>query len=70
MLSLSGRTCHFTTPSKLLSGPVRCCQHRVGQVILLRHPGFLSELLQRLIENTLKKALLIIPLSGSQLSPI
>ena len=32
--------------------------------------GLLSELLQRLIENALKKALLIIHLPGSRLSPI
>ena len=32
--------------------------------------GLLSGLLQRLIENALKKALLIIPLLGLRLSPI
>ena len=32
--------------------------------------GFLSGLLQRLIENALKKALLIIHFLGSRLSPI
>ena len=43
----------------------------LGQIgHLLRHPGFLSGLSQRLIENALKKALLIIPLLGSRLSPI
>ena len=30
----------FIVPSELLSGPVRCCLYRAGQVILLRHPGF------------------------------
>ena len=47
MLSIPGRTCHFTASSGILYG-----------------------LLQRLIENVLKKALLIIPLPGSRLSPI
>ena len=41
---------------------------RIGH--LLRHPGFLSVLLQRLIEEILKEALLIIPLLGSKISPI
>ena len=40
MLSIPGRTGHFTTPSGLLSGPVRCCLYRAGEVILLRHPDF------------------------------
>ena len=40
MLSIPGRTGHFTAPSGLLSGSVRCCLYRVGQVILLRHPDF------------------------------
>ena len=40
MLSIPGRTGHCTAPSELLSGPVRCCLYRAGQVILLRHPGF------------------------------
>ena len=36
----------------------------------MRHPDFVNGLLQRLIENALKEALLIIPLPGSRLSPI
>ena len=41
---------------------------RIGH--LLGHSGFLSGLLQRLIENALKKALLIIHFPGLRLSPI
>ena len=39
-LSLPGWTCHFTTPSGLLSGPVRCCLYQVEHVILLRNSNF------------------------------
>ena len=40
MLFIPGRTCHFTAPSRLLRGSVKCCLYRAGHVTLLRHPGF------------------------------
>ena len=36
----TGPDMSFSAPSELLSGLVRCCLYRAGQVILLRHPDF------------------------------
>ena len=44
--------------------------NHIGPVGHQPYPDFVSGLLQRLIGNALKEALLIIPLLGSQLSPI
>ena len=61
----------YTGPNRSFTGPFGLLMltslmfsilSRIGD--LLHHLGFLSGLLQRLIENALKKALLIIPLPG------
>ena len=67
--------CFYTGPDRSFYYVIRAFNVDQLDVIytgsdVLRHSGFFSGLLQRLIENALKKALLIIPLPGSRLSLI
>ena len=70
MLSIPDWTSHFTAPYGLLmlTSYMLSILGRIGYFTV--PSGLLSGLLQRLIENALKKALLIIPLPGSRLSSI